>query len=400
VTKRRKTTNISDILFEDVNPYGAVIGEAAPQTAERIPLSAIRPDPDQPRRLLPTDLAQALTEGRLDPPDAMRQWLSRAADPATAQELRELKRLATAIEQHGLINPITIRPAEDAEEQYTIVTGERRYWAHVLLQVEARRIQEGDATLEPDQIKASLASPGVSIRAHQIVENLMREEINVVEKARGLLALRRELSESANTPAEAAEEPTQSASDQPGSPQTRLVAWKRVEDALDMSRQYRARIVAVLDLSEAALALVDRHNLSERTIRPVVEKLKPYPDLQLQALRQLVAWQEAEEVGQGAGRRIVPSIEALVDTLLAARQAPAGGRGRGPARGLDFARFRQKVRGTLNYLQKLDEPALTEFSRILENEAGGDILDELHALRDRIDGMLAALTAEKEASDE
>ena len=87
-----------------------------------------------------------------------------------------------------------------------------------------------------------------------------------------------------------------------------------------MSRQYRLRIVSVLDLSEDAQQLIDNYNLAEATIRPIVEKLKKYPDLQVQALRQLIAWQAAEESGEGEGRRIVPSVRSLVNKLLAAKR--------------------------------------------------------------------------------
>ena len=39
---------------------------------------------------------------------------------------------------------------------YLIVTGERRYWAHVLLAVAERKIQEGLETRNPDTIKATI----------------------------------------------------------------------------------------------------------------------------------------------------------------------------------------------------------------------------------------------------
>jgi len=380
VVKKGKTTGLSDLLFDDVDPYGAVIGKQVSKPVERFPLDAIRPDPEQPRRLLPADLAEAVNQGEMAPVGAMEKWIKRSetgTDSTMVQEVRELRRLAASIEQHGLINPITIRPTELDENRYIIVTGERRYWAHVLLTLEERQIHEGEDIQAPNQIKAALVPPGVSIRAHQIVENLMREDINVLEKAHGLWALRREMSDDAYRRHSDIEDKKK-----------RLVSWKLVEDALDMSRQYRARIVGVLDLSEEAQKLVDRHNLAEATIRPIVEKLKEYPDLQMQALRQLIKWQEAEARGEGDGRRIVPSVRAFVDKLLAEREAPAATQSR--PLGLDFAKFRQKVRGTLHYMQKLDEAAMTDFSRILDNEGGGAIVDELQALRDQIDEMLSA----------
>jgi hypothetical protein len=252
-----------------------------------------------------------------------------------------------------------------------------------------------------DQIKATLVPLGVSIRAHQIVENLMREEINVVEKARGLWALRRELSSDAYRrhweSSESLDDDAyrrHSKTEKEG--KTRLVSWKVVEDALDMSRQYRARIVAVLDLSDEAQQLVDRYNLAEATIRPIVEKLKPYPELQTQALQQLITWQEAEVRGEGEGRRIVVSVRELVEKLLARREAAAVGQERPRlAHRLDFGKFRQKVRGTLSYMRRVDEAALTDFVRILENEGERNIVDELQALRDEIDEMLATLARQQ-----
>ena len=379
---KKKTTGISDLLFDEVNPYGAVIGEVVSRPVERFPLESIRPDPGQPRRLLPGDLAEAVNRGEMAPAAAVREWLRRSeADLTLVNDVRELQRLASAVEQHGLINPITIRPAETDPGRYLIVTGERRYWAHVLLALERRQVREGEVVESPDKIKAALVAPGVSIRAHQIVENLMREDINVVEKAHGLQALRQELSDDAYR---------RHSKGEPGvADKSHLVPWKAVEDALDMSRQYRLRIISVLDLSDEAQQLVDRHNLAEATIRPVIEKLKPYPDLQLKALHQIVAWQEAEARGEGEGRQIVPSVRVLVDRLLLSKQAPAETRGK--VEGLDFNKLRQQVRGTLRTIEKLDPQARADLARAAESRSGAAIVSDLQALRDQIDAVLAAL---------
>ena len=168
-----------------------------------LPLASILPDPRQPRQLLPGDLSAKVQSGELSPAAAMAEWQKRArvneADQALKRDLDELKRLADSIAQHGLINPISVRrvpgntPVPEGVN-YLIVTGERRYWAHVLLALAERKIQEGLETRSPDTIKATIAPEGVSIRAHQIVENVMREDIDAVEKAQGFLALRYELS--------------------------------------------------------------------------------------------------------------------------------------------------------------------------------------------------------------
>ena len=386
----KKTTGINKLLFDEVNPYGAVVGEVVSRPIERFPLDSIRPDPEQPRRLLPDDLAVALNRGEKEPSVAMREWIQRSdAEPDSnlAREVRELQRLASAIAQHGLINPITIRPSETEINRYLIVTGERRYWAHVLLTLERREIREGDSVLKPNEIKATLVPAGVSIRAHQIVENLMREDINVIEKAHGLVALRQELSNDAYRRHQELGGPVESG--EPGN-----IPWKQVEDSLDISRQYRLRIVSVLELTEEAQQMVDRHNLAEATIRPVVEKLKPYPDLQLKALQQIVAWQESEVRGEGEGRQIVPSVRTLVDRMVTTKQAVAAGQTK-PS-GPDFNKLLQQVRGTLRVIEKLDPKARADLARVAESKTGAAIVTDLQALRDEIDQMLAMLAEQGE----
>ena len=111
----------------------------------------------------------------------------------------KLKRLADSIEQHGLISPISVRPPRPDEITppgitYFIVTGERRYWAHVYLLSQDKLIHAGQTTTSPQEIKITLAPSGITVRAHQLIENLLREDLNAVERARGMWALRYELS--------------------------------------------------------------------------------------------------------------------------------------------------------------------------------------------------------------
>lgn len=256
-----------------------------------------------------------------------------------------------------------------------------------MLTLEKRKIREGATALEPNEVKATLVPAGVSIRAHQIVENLMREDINVIEKAHGFLALRQELSNDAYRRHQGSAGPVES-----GEPVN--IPWKQVEASLDISRQYRLRIVSVLELTEEAQQLVDRYNLAEATIRPVVEKLKPYPDLQLKALQQIVAWQEAEARGEGDGRQIVPSVRTLVDRMVTTKQAVAAGQSK-PA-GSDLNKLLQQVRGTLRVIEKFDLKARVDLARAAESKTGAAIVTDLQALRDEIDQMLAMLAEQGE----
>ncbi len=407
--RKGKSTNISSMLFDDVNPYGAVIGQVEAPAVQRLPLNLILPDPNQPRQLLPDTLHQALYAGRLTPAAVMTAWLQQAAEnkhPATVATIAELRRLASSIAQHGLINPITVRLVEDEElpppVTHLIVTGERRYWAHILLQVEGKQIQEGDTRQPADEIKASLTADGILIRAHQIIENLMREDINVIEKAHGLWALRYELSYDAyrrHSPPQdpAAAEPASADDDayrrhsMPNYPEDMpLVPWRRVEESLDMSRQYRARIINVLKLSEASQQLIHEHDMAEATIRPVIDKLKDYPALQLAALQQLLAWQQDEENNEG-GRRIVPSLKAFVDQLVHQAEATPNRTLKSvPTTTLAVGRLRQKVRGTTRFLSKMTLRELDALAEAIDQDTDREqIVQELTILRQHIDTVLS-----------
>jgi len=239
----------------------------------KIALLDIRPDPEQPRQLLPAKFQLPVLND--SPVEIIQDWKSSGL---AVKKFLEVSRLADSISQHGLINPITICPApEAAQAKYLIVTGERRWWAHVLLTSEGREIQEGNKLVKPDEIKANMVAKGTLIRAHQLIENLVREDLGVVEKARGIWALRRELSE-VNGSREG------------------MVPWAEVEKSLKISRRYRIYITNSLELCGDALWLIQNRGLSERVIRPVVSKLRNQSDdLQVKALQKIVAYNEEEE---------------------------------------------------------------------------------------------------------
>lgn len=283
--------------FNDVAPYGDMGSEHAAQSPATFDITSILPDPDQPRRLLPLDLNRRVGAGKLAPVLAVAEWGERAeADPnsQTARQYDDLCQLADSIRQHGLINPITIRLVDSRPAPYQIVTGERRYWAHILLLHQEQELTGG----HPGQIKASLTGDGVSIRAHQLIENWHRLDIPVVDKARGLWSLRYDLSGVTEATADDAE---------------RLVSWQVVETSLGISRQHRVRLLKVLELPADALTLVEEHGLPERMLRPILHSLADQPDLQLVAVETLIAW-----VNEDDDRQVATSdVKRLVSQLLA-----------------------------------------------------------------------------------
>ncbi len=264
----------------------------------KAPLFTIRPDPDQPRTLLPPDLVGLFTNGLMSPQAIYACW-----QKSPNSQFAEIVRLANSIAQHGQINPISVRVAKNnlPGVEYLIVTGERRWWAHVLLWTQGRNIMEGGTRGPADQIKISLVAKGVSIRAHQLIENVVREDLGAVEKAHGMWALRYELSGK------------NYGSILPTSAQEKyLVDWKEVDKSLGVSNRYRQYVTSVLKLTPDALRLVAEYGLSESTIRPITQKLHKHADLQMQALRKLVAWQESED-----HHSLVKEVKQLVSELVA-----------------------------------------------------------------------------------
>ncbi len=301
--KKSGLSTIADFMSEKSKK------KLAQKTIREADLLSIRPDPKQPRRLLPPKLATTFEAGKMSPQETVEAWATMDHSPFS-----ELQKLANSIAQHGLINPISVRKTPEgtlpAEIQYLIVTGERRWWAHVLLDANERQIQEGSTTKKADQIKINLVAEGVTIRAHQLIENLIREDINAIEKAAGMWALRYELSDLEFTAVPTSVE----------AKKVNLVPWKKIEDSLQISDRYRRYVILVLRLPSDAQEIIQRHNLSESMIRPIAQKLFEYPELQIQVLEQLLAWQNEEE-----DRSLVREVRKLVDDLLIATTTPDSG---------------------------------------------------------------------------
>ena len=91
--------------------------------------------------------------------------------PRKKFNIDSLKELADSIERHGIIEPILVRKINS---KYVIVSGERRYRATLLL--------------HKDTIPAIVINPeneGV-VKEIQIVENLQREDISPIERAKAI----------------------------------------------------------------------------------------------------------------------------------------------------------------------------------------------------------------------
>ena len=135
---------------------GDVGGEAAhlerPRAQRKVPIEFLKPNPRNPRRTFS---------------DA------------------ELGELADSIRQHGVIQPIAVRPAKGATDRYEIIAGERRWRAAQIAGLH-------DVPIVPLDVSDSDA---LEIA---IIENVQREDLNAMEEAHGYHALANEFKRSAD----------------------------------------------------------------------------------------------------------------------------------------------------------------------------------------------------------
>lgn len=120
---------------------GSLLGTSAPSegqlATEPLPLTALRPNPQQPRK---------------------------AFDPSALAELTD------SIRRHGVLQPIVVRPAGDG---YQIVSGERRFRA-----AQAAGLKSIPATVRRDITDDQLLELA-------LVENLQRQDLDAMERAVG-----------------------------------------------------------------------------------------------------------------------------------------------------------------------------------------------------------------------
>ena len=133
---------------------GDVGGEAAhverPRNQRKVPIEFLKPNPRNPRRTF--------------------------ADA-------ELGELAASVKQHGVIQPIVVRPVKGAADRYEIIAGERRWRASQLAGLH-------EVPIVPIEVSDSDALEIM------IIENVQREDLNAMEEAQGYHALAEEFKRS------------------------------------------------------------------------------------------------------------------------------------------------------------------------------------------------------------
>ena len=277
---------------------------------ERILLELVRPDPIQPRRVLPESIHQRFHENRLTPSQALREVVQSAQisarqrgqpfeglldllpnpDDETEPDqkskispeeilLTDLVNLALTIRDDGQVNPLTVVDVtEGVSRQFRIETGERRYWASWLLR-DFIPAYTGDGMIPCIIIPQGMASP-----FRQAKENTARSGLSAIAMARQAALLLLTVHDY-ELPAYAVNNDFYR--------QALDLHLRGKSDAVtevlsamgNISKMHFSRYKALLNLSDEALELADRYQIEEKKLRYVVALPQQY---HTELLRQIV----------------------------------------------------------------------------------------------------------------
>lgn len=204
--RRRKFT--VDALFSDHRPQA--VGVSDLPTAKEIMLERIEPDPDQPRRTF----------------DAVK-----------------LAELTASIQREGVLQPIVVR-YETARDIYVIVHGERRWRASRAAGLPAIPALVREVPEERRLIQ-------------QLMENIVRDDLNALDRAAALRALKSQLGDA---------------------------PWDQVAEAVGIRRSRLFQLLGTEKLPEHIQADIRAGRLSEKQSRA----LQGLPDGHREALRDVI----------------------------------------------------------------------------------------------------------------
>ena len=238
-----------------IEPTGMHIGSRLKE-ARSIPIDKIKPDPNQPRKAISTETTESFSE------------------------------LVSSIQEHGILQPITVEYIEK-RDYFKIIYGERRY----------RAARQANLTALPCIVRSVDKEDRL---AQQLIENIHREDLNPVDKARGLIEFKVLLGKE----------------------------WKEVEQKMGLSRRRRQQFTALLNLPEniqkEIVALGRRpakNQVTEKHARALL-KLNKYPNKQLELFKKIknnkkpIAGDEAIELAKELVNQDIKPKERIIVSVL------------------------------------------------------------------------------------
>lgn len=227
--RRNRRFTVND-LFTDTRPQATGVQDLV--GAKEIDLDRIEPDPDQPRR--------AFDEERLE-------------------------ELAASIQAEGVLQPVVVR-YEEARDIYILVHGERRWRASK---------RAGQASI-PALVRDV---PEHRRLLQQLMENVVRDDLNAVDRAAALRALRQQMGDA---------------------------PWEQVAEAVGIKRSRLFQLLGTEKLPDAAKDDIQSGKLSEKQSRA----LQGLPAAQQEALRALMV---AKDVPAQVASKIARALKSMIN---------------------------------------------------------------------------------------
>ena len=227
---RRSRRFSVDDLFADTRPQATGVQDLA--DAREIELTRIEPDPDQPRRTFDED---------------------------------RLEELAASIRAEGVLQPIVVRYDND-RDVYVVLHGERRW----------RASHRAGAKSIPALVRDV---PEERRLLQQLMENVVREDLNAVDRAAALRALKVQMGD---------------------------VGWDRVAEAVGIKRSRLFQLLGTEKLPEEAQEDIRSGKLSEKQSRA----LQGLGAAHQEALRSLIV---EENISAQLATRIARALKLAAD---------------------------------------------------------------------------------------
>jgi ParB family chromosome partitioning protein len=197
-----------------------------------------------------------------------------------------LKTLAESIRMYGVLQPLVVTRKEVFHEgsgmsvEYELISGERRLRASKLAGLSQVPVLIR-ATEESAQIKLEMA----------IIENLQREDLNPVERARSFERLAKEFG----------------------------LKQAQIADKVGKSREYVSNSLRILSLPDDMITAVEQGQISEGHTRPLL-MLVDKPEEQLVLFKEIVTKKltvrEAESLGRRAATERIRNREKYLDPAI------------------------------------------------------------------------------------
>lgn len=185
------------------------------------------------------------------------------SQPRTHFDEKAIQELAASITEHGLLQPILVRPDKTREGMFEIIAGERRWRASQKAQLHEVPIIIRDMD-DDEMLQIAL------------VENLQRKDLNPMEEARGYDRLAKEFDHSA----------------------------EEIGEAVGKSRSHIANMIRLLQLPESVQTMVEVGDISAGHARALLSTDNAMK-IALKVIKQKLSVRDTEKlVAEDQGREI------------------------------------------------------------------------------------------------